>query len=346
LDDLDVRVCREFMQDRGTYPLQSDIRQSFSKVADRLGIDEATVRRRITKLRESGFMKDSYVFPNPGLFELRVAHARLDVPRGVRPRMKDDLTRKIKLVQGVWTIANHFGSSMRVVMYFEDEASLRRQTELISRISNCDDFLYREIHFPPCAVELSEDDLELVKSIQTDPSKPYDEIANQTGTSSRMVKRRLERMLEGRALFMIPSLRPRALEGALLAELLVVCESPEAMRRANGEIAAHIDDCLMSAQLGDPEHMLFLLVITKPSRVREILEWVMRRPGVKDAFLDLVEERIEQYEAFGQQLNRKLTQVRRAGGERLQPASELAEWQPQGNVRRYGSGPDCEFEPN
>jgi hypothetical protein len=29
LDILDVRIVREFVQDRGTYPLQSDIRQSF-----------------------------------------------------------------------------------------------------------------------------------------------------------------------------------------------------------------------------------------------------------------------------------------------------------------------------
>jgi len=44
LDALDVRMFREFVQDRGTYPLQSDIRQSFRTVAEKLEIDDSTVR--------------------------------------------------------------------------------------------------------------------------------------------------------------------------------------------------------------------------------------------------------------------------------------------------------------
>lgn len=317
MDDLDVRICREFMQDRGTYPLQSDIRQSFGKVADRLDVDEATVRRRIARLRESGFMKDWHVFPNPGLFELRVAHARLDVPPGTPPKMKDDLIRKIKLMQGVWMIANHFGGSMRVILYYEDEVSLRKQVELIARVSGSDDIFCREVHFPPCAVGLSEDDLAVVESILSDPAKPFEKISKEAGLSSRSVKKRLEGMISGGALFMIPSLNPRALSGVTLAELLVVYESPEAMTRENGLIASHLDRYLMSAQLGDPEHMLFVLAMTNISQVAEILSWVTQQPGVNNAFLDLVESRMEDYAAFNHQLKRKLVQVQKAGLERL-----------------------------
>ena len=64
-------------------------------------------------------------------------------------------------------------------------------------------------------------------------------------------------MLEGRALFMIPSLNPRSLSGAMLAELPVFYEDPEAMRKETSRISSYIDEHLLSAQLGDPEHMLF-----------------------------------------------------------------------------------------
>ena len=318
MDNLDVRIFREFVQDRGAYPLQSDIRQPVMKVATKLNIDVATVRNRIKKLHESGFMKDWYVFPNPSLFDLGVAHARGDVL--AQSTMKDDAIRKIRLVQGIWTIINHFGSSMRVILYFEDQASLKKQIELIARISSSENILHREIHFPQCAVTLSEDDLEVVGSILTDPTKSYNAISKETGLSNKTVKRRLERMLRGRALFMIPSLNPESLSGATLAELLVFYESPEAMKKEQGRIESHIDRHLMSAQLGDPEHMLFLLVITNISQVKEILNWVKQQPGVKSAFLDLVEGRIEQYDAFSQQLKRKLTQVRSAGRKMLQLA--------------------------
>jgi DNA-binding Lrp family transcriptional regulator len=317
LDSLDVQIFREVVQDRGTYPLQSDVRQSIEKVAARLSMDGATVRHRIEKLRESGFLRGWYVFPNPRLFDLGVAHVRGDV--SAQSTMKDDAIRKISLVQGVWMLVNYFGSSMRVVLYFEDEAALKRQVELIARISSMENILTREIHFPPCAAKLAEGDLEVLRSLLSDPTKSYDAMSEETGMSNKTVKRRLERMLRGMALFKIPSLDPGSLRGAVLGELLVIYESPEAMRREKGEIESHLEGQLLSAQLGDPDHMLFLLAMPNVSQVKVILSWVKQQPGVKSAFLDLVEDRIEQYEAFSQQLKRKLVQVRVAGVGRLAP---------------------------
>jgi DNA-binding Lrp family transcriptional regulator len=164
----------------------------------------------------------------------------------------------------------------------------------------------------------------VVGSILTDPNKTYNAVANETGLSNKTVKRRLERMLQGHALFMMPSLDPRFLRGATLGELLVFYESPEAKKKENDRIRSHIDALLMSAQLGDPEHMLFQLAITNISQVKEILSWVKDQPAVKSAYLDLVEERVEQYEVFNQQLERKLKQVRSAGRKVLQP-TELRE---------------------
>src|SRR6267143_3620442 len=94
LSDVNIKILRQFVQDRGTYPLQSDIRQSLRTVARRLEMDEATVRHRVRKMHESGFMKGWFVFPNPRLFYLRVAHARGDVPQPVQQTVKDDAIRK------------------------------------------------------------------------------------------------------------------------------------------------------------------------------------------------------------------------------------------------------------
>jgi DNA-binding Lrp family transcriptional regulator len=193
----------------------------------------------------------------------------------------------------------------------------------MARISNTDNILCREIHFPPCDPVLSEEDLALVICIQTDPTKPYTRISTETGLSSRAVKRRLERMLQERALFTIPTIDPTAFTGGTLAELLVFFESPETMRKAKSEITARIGEYLIWAQLADRDHILFQLVITNISQVKTILSWVKRQPGVKYAFLDLVEERVELYEALTHQLRRKLIQVRGAGGGRIQPITEL-----------------------
>jgi len=314
-----VRIFRELNQDKGSSPLQSDIRQSFRRVAGNLEIDEGTVRHRVAKLKESGFMKPWYVFPNPQIFGLRIAHARFVIHPQVQPTTKEEAMRKIRLVPGVWVLVNHFGGSMRVVLYFEDEASLRNQLELIAAISNSDQTLWREIHFPSCAARLSDDDLAVVKSIQKDPTKSYALVSKETGLSSKTVKRKLERMLEGKALFVISGLNPASLRGAILVELLVLCKSPGAMREAQVQIAAKMGEYLAWAQLADGDHMLFLLLLTSTSQIKMVLNWVTQQPSVVRAFLDLVEERIEQYDAFNRELDRKIVQMRSASGERLQP---------------------------
>jgi uncharacterized delta-60 repeat protein len=321
LDILDIRILREFIQDAGTYPLQSDIRKSFRTAARKLHVAESTVRARVKILNATEFLKGWDVFPNPGLFGLRVAHCRCDV---VSQPLKKDAMRKIRLIQGVWTIVNHFGNSIRVSLYYEDEQSLKKQIELIARISRSENTIYRETHFPNCDVRLTERDWEIVRSIQRSPMKSYDTISKETGLSNKTVKRRLQRMVRGRALFTIPSINPRGLSGAMLGELLVIYDSPEAKRNVNRRIGTHVDDYVLSAQLGDPEHTLFLILITNISQVNEILNWVKQQPGVKSAFLDLVEERVEQYEAFNHQLERKMIQVQSAGRERLQPANVWA----------------------
>ena len=182
------------MNDEAQYPFQSEIRQSFRTVARKLKVDEATIRHRIKKLHESGVMKGMHIIANPELFYLRMAHAR----GVIAPQMKDDAIRKIKLMDGVLEIVNHLGDSMRVILYFQDEATLKKQIELITRMSNFDDLIHREIHFPLSALTLCEEDLELVASIQSDPTKPYDLIARETGMSNKTVKRKLEKMMAER----------------------------------------------------------------------------------------------------------------------------------------------------
>ena len=157
------------MQDRGTSPLKSDVRQSFKKVAKSLNIDVGTVRDRINKLQDSGFIKGWHVFPNPHLFNLGVAHARVEIP--AQYTMKEDMLRKIRLMPGVWMIVNHYSNSIRVILYFEDEESLRKQIELIATISNSENILHREILFPLCAIALSHDDLAVIDCIQKDSTK-------------------------------------------------------------------------------------------------------------------------------------------------------------------------------
>lgn len=303
MDKLDVRIFREFAQDREAIPLQSDIRKSLRAVAKNLGVDEVTVRNRVRKLQEAGFLKGWRVFPNPNLLHCRVAHCRCTVQP---PSFKDDAIRKIKLIPGVLAIVNYFGDSIRVTLYFEDEQSFRKLRELITRICNSQDLVHVEAYYPPCSITLSHRDWEIVRSIQDDPRKSYDAISNATGISNKAVMRRLNKMVQGKALFITVSIDPRRLSGAMLGHLLVSYENLHYGKEVYQKVVSHLEECLLFTAKGNMEHSVFLVLLTNISEVRELLNWLKQQTGVRMAHLDIVEEYIEQYEVLGHQLEKQI----------------------------------------
>ena len=299
---MDIEIFREILDPRGAYPFQSDFRKSFRTIARKLNVDEATVRSRLKKLHQSGFVNDLRVVPIPSLIDLRLGICRFDVnPES----MKEDVIRKIRLIQGVWLIHSNLGSSLRIALFFEDNHSLKKQIELISRISNSEKVVSAEIHFPQCEIALSEADWNIVRTIHLDPLKSCNAISNETGLSNKTVKRRLERLLREKALYVVPSLELRSLRGALLAELLIFYSNSESRKEVNEKLIPRLEEYFMSYQVGVPELSLFYLLINNISQVRETLDWVKQQKGVMAAYLDLVEEHVELCDFIDERLEKK-----------------------------------------
>ncbi len=229
--------------------------------------------------------------------------------------MKEDVIRKLKLIQGIWVIHSFLGNSLKIVLFFEDNHSLKKQIELISRISNAEKLLSAEIRFPRCEIELSRADLNIVRSIHTDPMKSCNAVSNETGLSNKTVKRRLERMIREKALFVVPSLELKSLRGAILAELLILYSNSESRKEGNEKLIPRLEEYFMSTQLGDPEHSLFILLINNISQIKETLDWVKQQKGVTAAYLDLVEERVELCDVIDELLEKKMLRLQESTSE-------------------------------
>ncbi|HZW55343.1 MAG TPA: AsnC family transcriptional regulator [Nitrososphaerales archaeon] len=65
MDSLDAGIIREFSGPEGHY--QWDIRQSYSRIARKLGVDEETIRRRIRRAEQVGLIKGGELILNPYL---------------------------------------------------------------------------------------------------------------------------------------------------------------------------------------------------------------------------------------------------------------------------------------
>ena len=98
MDLLDIKIFRELAQDKEAYSLQFDIRKSLSSISKNLGIDEDTVRNRIEKFKQTGFLRGWTVLVNPSLMGWGVAQLFLDIPRDAS---KLEIIGKLKKVNGV-----------------------------------------------------------------------------------------------------------------------------------------------------------------------------------------------------------------------------------------------------
>jgi len=305
VDSLDVRVCRELFRDRTGPLLQSDFRKSYRSVARKLRVDEVTVRNRIKRFQQSGFLKGYQLIVNPALLGVRLGQLWFDVRP---PSGKEDLIRKLSLMHGVLAVSDSYGSSLSLIIMYGDEISAEKEFGLIAMMSNAQSLVRANIPFPGCAIELTHTDWRIIKALHTDPRQSYSVISRKVGISQKTIKRRLQRMIEERALFVIPSWNPKALEGAIIADLVVFYANPGSKTDLDKRIVSHFDNFLVSTRLSDIEHGFFNFIIGNLSTAKEILTWVNHQPGVGRAFLELVQDRIEVYESFNEPLDRKLTE--------------------------------------
>lgn len=306
MDSLDVRIYREFFHGRTGPPLESDIRRSYRSAAKKLRIDEVTIRNRIKRLQLSGFLKGWRLVVNPTLLGLRFGQLWLNV----RPLSgKDDMIRKLSLMHGVLVISDYYGSGLTLVVVYESEIAAKKEFELIAEISNAESLIRANIPFPECSIELTRTDWRIVKTIQTDPRQSYNVISREAEISEKTTKRRLQRMIEERALFIVPSINPKALDGAIIADLVVFYPNREAKSDIDKRIVSHVDKFLIRAQLMDTEHSFFNLIIRNIAEAKEILTWVKQQPGIGTAFVELVQNRIEFYESLNEPVEKKLAEL-------------------------------------
>jgi hypothetical protein len=196
-----------------------------------------------------------------------------------------------------------------VALNCEGEESLKKQVELISRISNAENMFTGRVPFPKCEISLSKTDWELVRRIQRDPRKSYKVISKELSVSSKTVKRRIERMIEGKALYSQRTTNLVAFEGAILADLHVIYDSHESRGEVSRKIISHLDDYLYYAGLHDGSSRFFLIV-SNVLKMQEIVKWVKEQQGVSSARIDILQDRIELFEQnYARKLEKKLAQI-------------------------------------
>ena len=284
MDKLDVRILGDLLGVEATSP---GIRRPLRSIARDLGVDETTVRNRLDQLRRSGFLRGWMVSVNPELIGERVAQVWLDVAHRTE---KAGVLREIALVEGVGLILDYFGTALSVQVFFDEERTLGRTLELIGRLAGADDVESARIAFPKTRATLSKKDWEIVLSLHRNPWKSFTKIGDEVGVSTATVKRRLARMDRAKALYLLVDIDPKATEGSLLTHLTVFYDDPARRPKVDAALLDGLREEIAFAELDNPDHGFFALMLRNVARVQEISEWLRDRPGIRRARVDILQD--------------------------------------------------------
>jgi len=288
VDRLDIAIFRELVQQRTTVPLSTDPLRSLRSIAKRLEVDKDTVRSRIQRLRRGGFLSAPFVFPNPRLLGMALEQTWLDVRPGHKPALIDSLRADERVV----VISDHLGDSLTFAALTDPGSPANTPHEALVQLPAVRGARSAPIPFPTSELLLTRLDWRIMQALQSAERPSLGSLSRALRVSPRTAKRRLDRMIAGYALFVIPRFDPKALDGSVAD--FAVFYGPDAHKaKVDRQVMGSLSDCLFHADLGDPGHSFFNFIVNSVAKGRAAVAWVGSTPGVHEARLDFVVERIE-----------------------------------------------------
>src|SRR2546425_3867682 len=291
VDGRDLRILGELMRGQ-VAPVSAEFRISYASLARKLGMDEGTVRNRVKKLLHTGIVRQWDVILNPRLNGGGEVNAWMDVAPGVA---KEDLIQEILLLDGPVIIANFRGTYLAVVLRYADEMSVLRQIDLIRRLADAETVGLGRVPFPDSKIRLSDSDWRVLKALCRTPRKPLAFVGREVGISSRSVKRRVERMVQGGAIFGLPWVDPRGLEGGVMATLFVTHNMEDGEGMDQRFISTFDDIFLHTFRMlpfrpGDPAPCSYNVILPNVPAASEVLRWAQEQPDILSARVELFED--------------------------------------------------------
>ncbi len=170
------------------------------EIAERVAISESGVRSRLRRLAERGYLRDTFVTPNPSLFGKRAFVADLPVKH---PGEVDRILRDLALVEGVVFTRDLMDEDQRKIqVHFlsDSEATAARLGALIGRLSPAGGPAAPRLYYiPPCERELSPLCWRVLESVWRAPDATLAEIAKAAGIALKTAARSYQQLIESHA---------------------------------------------------------------------------------------------------------------------------------------------------
>ncbi len=282
MDDLDVRIIKELGSPNW---LQWNVRETYSSIARRIGVDEETVRRRLKRAERLGSVTGWRMMVNPLSIRCRASTIDLDV---ADEEGKAEAIAEVRRVDGVVKILDFRGRGLQTTLYHKDGNALREKIELISSITGSKKVAAWELVFPHPDVRMTAIDWQIVMAMLDDARKSLRDVSDSVGVSIRTVERRLMSMTEGRVVYLQGNPNFRMLAG-LSCVFLVYCPDERRKKAADDAVVSKLRRSELS-NTASKRYSTFVTLYDNLSEADDTATWIRGLDGVESVKLGIMNE--------------------------------------------------------
>jgi DNA-binding Lrp family transcriptional regulator len=287
---------KELLTDFMMPPRNAHVRRSFRSLAKSIKIDQHAIRNRVRRLQEQGVIRHWYVAVNPSIFGLKTAYLQFFLPASSD---KDEIMKRISSAfPNVGFLCNHLEPRLIVILYYKDPKDLDDDIHKLMKITKATYVNKMPKLFTESNTKLTESDWKIISSLMQDPWKPYSAISKEIKISSKTVKRRVETLAKGAALYLLVDVNMRAIEGIIPADLIIFYrDNIDSMlkEKIRLEIGEYLKDLLVFFDPNFASNMDHVgLILSSISRSQEIQKWASGKVGVKQSDISILLDVIPQ----------------------------------------------------
>ncbi len=290
LDETDVKIFCEMGFKYYGYTGKNR-RPSPKEIGAKLGLDEKTVRARVSRMEIEGFIQSYKAIPNPFLFQ-----RPLLCTYGFRAPdvlAKQRALQKLLQVPDILDIGDFLGETVGVNFVASSEQAAEQKIKELSELIGLAGMPFIPPRsFPSTTAIPNRLDWQLIKALRHDAVRPTTEIAKELGITYRTAEYRISRLLEARAFFLRAFINARDPKGIVLYSLFLELD-PQGHEGLRRELLERYRNRLWF-EFSPPSPIIIMnLFATSVGEAEDKLLESLSQPGVRRGSLTIIKGWIE-----------------------------------------------------
>lgn len=256
-------------------------KRSYADVARKLGVDEETIRNRMKRLKDSGFLVGWRLLPNPALFGRRSIMQYLTFGSVTA---KERAIAKVERMDGVIVAASLYETGLLVTLFDDAERSSSRDLDSLGAERESAEL--SGMGLPQTSFRMTPTDWQIARLMLRNAERSIADVASEVRISARTVKRRLDRMMSASAIFIMPMI-DQARSSGISYQVLVESEDGE-KSEVDMLVTPRIPNLIFKTS-DSSSTMIYGFSGRNIPEGKELLDWLRRQRGVRSATINIVD---------------------------------------------------------